>query len=191
LLLIDIEALAHSVFLVIITLYQSFACFIINAFALRRIVQHMIDAPRCRMYATATQPLDNFFVVNSNLYHVIDINADGNHGFCLRNRARKTIEQKSAGAVGSLDTIFDQTNNNVVRNQATGVHNFLCCKTKFGFRLYCRPQHVAGGDLRNAELLDKEPGLGALAGAGSAKKYQSHSGESSGSVGRLSHRTCR
>src|SRR5690606_23920393 len=72
------------------------------------------------------------------------------------------------------DTLVDQADDQLIRYQPTTVHDFLDLQTQLGSRLDRRTQHIAGGNLRNAEPLADELGLCALAGAWGTQKDDAH-----------------
>src|SRR5690606_17569572 len=86
----------------------------------------------------------------------------------------KAVEQVAVGAIGLLQAIADQADDDLIRNQAAGFHDLLGLQAKGGAGLDGGAQHVAGRDLRNAEALADERRLRSLSGARGAQQNQSH-----------------
>ena len=77
-------------------------------------------------------------------------------------------------AVVFLQAVFNQADNDVVGNQAAGVHDFFGFQAQRRLCFYRRPQHVARGNLGNAKFLGNKRGLRAFAGTGWTEQDQSH-----------------
>src|SRR5690606_33061171 len=155
---VDLQTLAYGLFLVVLTLDQLFTGHIVLAGLLRRIVFQVVGA-------TGTAA-DDLLVVHGNFQNVIDLDACVHQCLGLGNGARKAVQQEAVGAIILSNTLVDQTNDQLVGDQAAGIHHFLDLLAQFGTGLDCGTQHVAGGDLRNIEPLADELGLCALARAG-------------------------
>ena len=80
----------------------------------------------------------------------------------MRNGAGKTVEQEAFIAVRLGDAGLDQIDDNVIRDQPAGIHDFLCHDSQLGASLDRRTQHIAGGNLWNAEPFLDVTGLCAL-----------------------------
>mmetsp|Transcript_6315 Transcript_6315/g.25625 ORF Transcript_6315/g.25625 Transcript_6315/m.25625 type:complete len:609 (+) Transcript_6315:468-2294(+) len=171
---IDVEALADRGFLVIGALDQVLAGFVILALDLGRIELDVVGTTRRRVRAAAAHAFDDGIEGHVDFEHVIELDAGGLHGIGLRDGARETVEQETVGAIGLGNAFLDQGNDQVVADQGTGLHHRIGLETQRGAGLDGCTQHVAGGDLRNAESLADEGGLGAFAGARGAQKNQSH-----------------
>src|SRR6266571_1444811 len=121
---VHLEALLHRLFAVVVALDQRLAALVVPPFDLRRLEFHVIDATRGRL-----------------------------HALRLRNGARKAVEQIAARAVHLLQALLDQADDDVVGHELPGVHHLLRGDAERGAGLHRGAQHVAGGDLRDAELL--------------------------------------
>ena len=126
------------------------------------------------MGASAAHALDDGGVGHVDFDHVVELDAGGLHGVGLRNGAWEAVEQKALGAIGLGDALLDQADDDVVADQAAGVHHLLGLHAQRRAGLDGGAQHVAGGDLRDAVLLADEGGLRAFAGTGCAQQDQSH-----------------
>src|SRR5690606_21440627 len=163
-----------GLFLVVITLDQLFAGFIILARDLRRLVLGVIDTARSRLHAATGVAADALFVVDGEFDRVIYTPARCLQRFSLRNGARETIGQKAIGAIGLSDALLDQVDDQVVGNQAAGIHHALGLQAQLGTSLDRRAQHVARGNLRNAEFFGNEAGLGTFASTGRSQQNHAH-----------------
>ena len=171
---VDLQALAYGLFLVVITLDQVFTGNVVLASHLRRVVINVVNAAGTRVHAATGQAGDDFFVGNGDFQHAVDVDAGFNQRFSLRDGARETVEQETLGAIVLGDALFDQTDDQIVGDQAASIHDFLDLLAKLGAGLDRCAQHVAGGDLRNAEALADELGLCTLACPWGAQQDNSH-----------------
>ena len=126
------------------------------------------------MGAPPAHALDDLLVWHVDLQHGIEAHAGRLQGVSLREGAGKAVEEEPARAVGLGDALLDEADDEVVAHQAPGVHDLLGGQTQRRAGLDCGAQHVARGDLRNAEALAEVGGLRALAGSWGAQKNESH-----------------
>ncbi len=124
------------------------------------------------MYAPPAHALDDLGVVHVHLDDVIDCDAGVFHRFGLGNGAREPVEEKTVGAIRLTDAVLHQSDDDLVRHETARVHDLLGFEPEGCTGLHRGPQHVTGGDLRDAVLLRDESGLGALACAGCAEQDQ-------------------
>ena len=172
--MVDLQALQHGLFPVVVALDQRLAGHVVLAFGLGRIELDVIGAAGGHVHAAAAHAIDDLAVRHVDLEHEVDRDAGILHGIGLRNGAGEAVEHVTVLAIGLLEAILDQTDDDVVANQAAGIHDLLGLQAQRGAGLDGGAQHVAGGNLRNAEFFLDEVGLGALAGAGGAQQNQSH-----------------
>src|SRR5690606_14553958 len=92
----------------------------------------------------------------------------------LRNGARKTVKQVTIGAIRLFQAVLYEANDDVVRYQAACVHYLFGFQAERRAGFDSRAQHVAGGNLRNGELLGDESSLSAFAGTGRTKQNETH-----------------
>ena len=163
--MINLQAFANGLFLVVCTLHQRLTGFVVLAFHFGRIVLDVIDAATAFMHTAARQAADNLFIIHRDLDNVVDNNALIFQGFRLGNGAGKTVQQKTVFAVRLLNPLLNQRNNNIVRYQTTGCHNLFNLFAKLGLGLDRCPKHVTGGNLGNTEAFSNELGLSPLSGA--------------------------
>ena len=96
------------------------------------------------------------------------------HRIGLGNGAGKAVEQVALGAVRLLQALGDQPDDDVVGHEAAGFHDLLRLQAERRAGLDGGAQHVAGGDLRDAEFFGDEAGLGTFAGTGRAQQNHTH-----------------
>ncbi|MNV56767.1 hypothetical protein D3C71_1490680 [compost metagenome] len=126
------------------------------------------------MHAATGHAADDFRIFHGDFQHVVDFHAGVTQGFGLRDGAREAVEQEAVGAVVSDDALLDQANDDFVGNQATAGHHFLDLQTQRALGLDRGTQHVAGGDLRNAELFGDEASLSTFAGTRCPQQNHTH-----------------
>ena len=93
--------------------------------------------------------------------HVVDGHTGVLQRFGLRDGPREAVEQEALGAIGLGDAFLDQGDDDVVGYQAAAVHHAFHLLAERAAGLDCGAQHVAGGDLRNAEdVYKRQPPAG-------------------------------
>lgn len=172
--MVDRQAVTHGLFLVVLALDQLFAGNVVLAGDLRRVVLGVVHAAGGRMHATTGDTRHDLLVVDGDLDHMVDGHAGVLQRFGLRDGPREAVEQEALGAIGLGDAFLDQGDDDVVGYQAAAVHHAFHLLAERAAGLDCGAQHVAGGDLRNAELLGDEPCLGAFAGTGCPEQNHTH-----------------
>ena len=126
------------------------------------------------MGAAATHTFDDRVKRHIDFQHVVEFDARSLHRVRLRNGAGKPVEQETCSAVGLGNTFLDEVDDEVVADQCAGFHDGLGLQTQWRACFDRSAQHVAGGDLGNAEFLADECRLRALPGAWCAQQNQSH-----------------
>jgi hypothetical protein len=174
LLVVDAEAFPDRLLLVVVALDEVLARGVVLARHLRRVVLDVVGAPRGQVDAAAGHAVDDHGVVDVDLDHVLDAHARGLHRLGLRDRARKAVEEKPAGAIGGEDALLHQPGDDVVGDEVAAVHHRLGREPERRAGLDGAAQHVARRDLRNAVLLRDEARLRALAGTRTTQQDQAH-----------------
>ncbi|MCY1178554.1 hypothetical protein D9M73_189080 [compost metagenome] len=174
LVVIDRQAMTHGFFGVVFTLYQRLAGFVVLAFNLRRIVDHVVNAARTFVNAATGNTLNDFFVGDGDFNHSIQLDTSSHQGFSLRNGAWETVEQETVGTVRLGDAVLDQVDDQLVGNQLASVHDRLGFQAQRGAGLDSGAQHVASGDLRNGEFFGDELCLSTFTGPGSSQQNYAH-----------------
>ena len=160
------QALFDSLFLVVFALHQVFAGDVVLAREFRRIEFEVIGSARGQMRAAPGHALDDLGIVDGDLDHEIELDTGILHRVGLRDGAWKAVEQKAFAAIRLADAFLDHADDDVVRHQRAGVHDFFRRHAECRAVFYVRPQHVTGRYLRNAEFFLDVRRLGAFAGAG-------------------------
>src|SRR5882672_6371398 len=174
LLLVDLQALSHRFLLVVLALHQGLARQIVLARHFRGIEGQVIVAPGGRMHAAAAQAPDDLLVIDLDLEHKIEVDARCAHGVGLRDGARKAVEQVAVPAIHVLQTVLHQADDDLVGDQLSRVHHLLGRDAQRSAGLHRRAQHVAGGNLRDPEVVPDESRLRALTGARRPEKNEPH-----------------
>src|SRR5690606_25948043 len=83
-------------------------------------------------------------------------------------------EQVAVFAVGLLEAVAYQADDDVVGYQAAAIHDFFGFQAQRCLGLDGSTQHIPRGNLGNAEFLSDECRLGSFASAGWTEQNQSH-----------------
>ncbi len=89
----------------------------------------------------------------------------GVEGLGLLEGTRETIEDETLAARGVTEGLLDAANNNLVRDEATRLHDVLDLEAHLGLLVDSLAEHVAGCEVADAVGLLDNRGLGALAAA--------------------------
>ena len=90
----------------------------------------------------------------------------------LLDRAREAVEQEPVAGVIVGESLDDHPDDDLIGNQLALVHVLLGEQPELAAGLARGAQDVAGRDVRQAEVLGQQRGLGALAGAGRTQQDQ-------------------
>jgi hypothetical protein len=92
----------------------------------------------------------------------------------LRDCSRKPIEQRAIPAIRHIEPLGDDTQDDRVRDQVSGLHQGLCAAAQF--RALCNgiAQHVPGGYVRDLKVRSQALGLSALPCARRSKQNGEH-----------------
>ncbi len=171
---VDLKALLHGFFLVVLALDQVLAGHVVLAGYFGWIELDVVGAAAGGVRAAAAHALDDGVEGHVDFQHVVELDAGCLQGVGLWNGAREAVKEEALGAVRLGDAFLNQTDDDVVADQGARVHDGLGLQAQRRARFDRRAQHVAGGDLRDAVFLADERGLRALSGAGGAEQDQSH-----------------
>ena len=94
------------------------------------------------------------------------------HG--LGGVAGEAVEDEALLGIIVLEALLDEIDDELVRDELAGVHEGLRLLAELRLSLHSRAEEVAGGDVREAILLDELLRLSALACAGSAEQNDVH-----------------
>src|SRR5690606_30407837 len=92
---VDLQTLAHGLFLVVLTLDQLFAGHIVLAGLLRRIVLQVVGTTGTRVHPATGDAADDFLVVHGDFQYVIDLDVRIHQSLGLGNGAREAIQQEA------------------------------------------------------------------------------------------------
>src|SRR6185312_9681434 len=99
---------------------------------------------------------------------------DPRQGFGLRHGARKAVEDEATGRIRLDDTVGHDLVDDLVRDEAAGIHDRLGPLADLGSSLDRRAQHVTRRQLGNAVPLDQPLRLRSLARSGRSEQNQPH-----------------
>ncbi len=96
--------------------------------------------------------------------------------------AREAVEQEAVARVAVADALGDHADDHLVGHELAGVHVALGLAPELGALGDLRAQDVAGGDVRQPEVVAQAIGLGALSGARRAEQDQVQLGHDASSL---------
>ncbi len=128
--------------------------------------------------SSACQPLEEHIEIHvhedSGIQRRLHLGQQTIQRFGLRNIARKSVQDKTAGSIRLNQPLANDAQHDVVSDQLAVVHGRLRLQTEIGAPGYRVAEKIAGGDLRVAEVRYQFLGLSALARAGRPHKYDAH-----------------
>ena len=172
--MVDRKALHHDFFFVVVALHQGLARHIVLTLNLRGVVLDVVAAAGSRVNAAARHAFNDFRIGNRDFQNEVDRHTGGLQGLRLGNRARKPVKEESLLAVILREAFLHKTDDDVVAHKSPLIHDDLGGLAEFGAGLDSSAQHVARGNLGNAEALLNESGLSALTGTGRSDENQTH-----------------
>ena len=133
----------------------------------------MVGAAALGAHTAAGQAVDDDIVGRINIERHIDM---GNliQRFRLSDGAREAIQNIAMLAIRLGQTFLDHGNDHLIGNQLALVNIALGVQTRGGLLADCTAEHIAGGNLRDAQLLHQSLRMRALAGAGGAQENNIH-----------------
>ena len=84
---------------------------------------------------------------------------------------RETVKEHSALALGLLGGILNETNDDLIRNELTAVHNFLSLLAKLGALRNSVSQHISGGEVAETQLISDARSLSTLSGSWGSNEH--------------------
>jgi hypothetical protein len=84
--------------------------------------------------------------------------------FRLAERAGKTVEETAALAIGFFEALAHDLEDNGVGHKLSGLDKFFSQQADGGLSFDGVAEHVAGGEVRNAEVCNQSRGLSSFAG---------------------------
>src|SRR5690606_24737131 len=113
-------------------------------------------------------------IIRMNFQNVVDLDSDDSQCFRLGDGPRESIEQETVPAILQTDTLLDQPNNQLIRNQSTRCHYIFYLETQRGLSLDRCPEHISRGYLRYGKGLCDNFGLRALSGTRRPQQNDPH-----------------
>lgn len=171
---IDTQSFANRFLAVVFALNEPLTGLVVQTRHLRRVEGDVIDATTGLVNTPTRDPLDNVLVRHAYLDNMVDVDLGIDHGLRLWKRPRETVEQETVFAIGFANSFLDQTDDYVIRDELSGVHDPLRSHSKRGLCRDGGTQHLAGGNLRDAVFAANVRRLRAFAGTGRSQENESH-----------------
>ena len=124
--------------------------------------------------ATSAHALDDLLVSNLQTQDYIHLDAHGVKSLGLRNGTGETVQNEAVLAGIACQLLLDETDDDLVGNQLTGIHVAFGLEAQLGAFLDGGAESVTGGNGGNAVLCADVGCLGTLTGPGSAQKNEFH-----------------
>ena len=172
--MVDRQAMTHGFFSVVLALYQFVTGDVVFAGNFRRVVDDVVNAAAGLVNTATGDALNDLFVFNGDFNHRVQLDTGSHQCFSLRNGAREAVEQEAVGAIRLSDAVLNQCDDQVIRHQAAGIHDALGLNAQRSTGLDRCTQHVASGNLWNAEFLGDELSLSTFTGPGSSQQNDAH-----------------
>ena len=83
----------------------------------------------------------------------------------------ETVKEHSALAFGLLGGIINETNDYLIGNKLTAVHNFLSLLAKFGALRNSVSQHISSGEVAETQLISDARSLSTLSGSWGSNEH--------------------
>ena len=174
LLMVGFQTIQHGCGLVVLADDGLAAAQVADALHLALLVQDVVACAALLADAAAAHALHDHAVLNLQFQHLVDADAHGLDGLCLRNGAGHAVQNEAVGAVSLCQTLLQDADDDFIGHQRTGVHKALGLQTHLGALLDSSTQDVAGADGRDVQLCADDLGLRAFACAGCAQQDQIH-----------------
>ena len=134
----------------------------------------MIGSTALSADASAGHSLDYLFVRNFNVDDKVDVHAHLIKRFRLRNGAGETVKDEAVLAVIRRETVLDDPDDYLVRDERAFFGVLPCSLAHFGLILDCFSDDRARGNSGDRVLFGNDLSLSAFAGAGCAKENHVH-----------------
>mmetsp|Transcript_35169 Transcript_35169/g.59696 ORF Transcript_35169/g.59696 Transcript_35169/m.59696 type:complete len:326 (-) Transcript_35169:26-1003(-) len=128
---------------------------------------HVIDLTGFRIGATSHDAFDEDVVGDVEEDEAVSGNAGVGEGFGLGGCAGEAVEEPAGfDAVGFEETIFDNSNNNLIRYQLARIHKILGLFAHIGTRRNRRPEHIPCTQMNHTVLVLNKFALRSLSTGG-------------------------
>ena len=166
--MVDIQACLHGLGSVVLADGQLTAAEVALAFHLGRIGDDVERGAAVLAGPAARHTLDDGLVRDLDREGGVDVDAMLLQSFRLGDGARHTVEDITIGAVGLSQTLADDADDDVVRNELAAFHVGFCFQAHGRAVFHGRAQDVAGGNGGDIQLAAEDLSLRALARTGGA-----------------------
>mmetsp|Transcript_77866 Transcript_77866/g.241328 ORF Transcript_77866/g.241328 Transcript_77866/m.241328 type:complete len:270 (-) Transcript_77866:14-823(-) len=180
--IVALESLAHRLGLVVVALDQRLAGDVVPALDLGRVVVVGVGAAGGRVQPPAAGAPHDLLRGHGQVQRHVHLHLPAER-LGLGRRAREAVEEHVL-VLDVLDLREDHVNDEVVRDQAPGVHELLGLLPELGAEPDLRPQHVPCRDVEEAEVLDQLLADGPLS---AARRAHDEGGYASGVANAAAH----
>jgi len=176
---ICLKTASHG-FLIIVLAPGKFGrfAFVANTVLFRAAEPIMITLAAFGACEPAGDPFDQPFIIHFDLDNRVEcfvfLYQKFIQRFSLHDRSWKAIEDKAGAAIGFVDTLRNDANDYIVRDQFAFFHGLLGQFANLRAGGDSRAQHIAGRQLDQAAPFGKHPRLGPFSGPGRSKEDQVH-----------------
>src|SRR3954453_14215785 len=169
LVVVDGQALGDRLRLVVVALDELGAVLVADALTLGRVELDVVGVPVLRAGAPAGQAADDLLVGHVDEQDrgqlAPDLLQRLGQGVGLGDLPREAVEQEAVLGLGAVQGLQDHADDEPVGDEVARVHVLLGLPAELGALGDGGAQDVAGGEVREAEVVREALGLGALAGA--------------------------
>ena len=178
---VDLDPRPHGLRLVVLALRKLAAVGLARA-GLRRVRALALGADQAAREAVQ-ELIDRYFEVDDPVEALAKVGHQAVQGHSLGNGAREAVHDEAWLAVGPAQAAADDLDHDVVGDVLAGREDGLRLPAKGRAGRDLGAQHVAGGDVRDAEVRAQHVGLGPLATTGGAVQEEVHRAPSPGFAG--------
>ena len=153
-----------------------------NAVLRRLFVVDMVGGAAIQTNTATRYTLGDLLVGDLNVDHAVDLDTHTVKCLGLRNGAGKAVQNETVFAVVLCQTVLDDTDDHLVRNQLACLDIFLGCLSHFRAALQRFTDNITRGNGGDHELFADDLRLCTFSGARGAEKNQLHKLSSFSSV---------
>ena len=171
LLVIDLESVCNCIGVVILALDQGAAALVANAFHSRLLGNQVIGAAASFADTATGQSGGDDVVCDIDVENSVDRNAHAVECLGLSDGSREAVKDKAVLAVVLGDALLDDVDDDFIGNQLAAFDERLGFETDLRAAFQRFSDNIARRNLRDVKSFGGFLCLSALAGAGSAQKY--------------------
>jgi len=161
------HALSQGFASVVLAVHQGLASNVVLAFDLGWVEFQVVAAATGLMNTTAFDSFGEHFFVDFELKHSVDLSVVlGEHAVELLGLdlgSWETVEENTTFTLWLLQVVLDESNDKVIWDEIATLHDSVGCFSKLSSRLDGSAEHVAGGEMADAEIVSDFWALGTLA----------------------------